>query len=218
MSPAPTTISVLEELVVAHRENNPPELVTAFATPENGVASAELAKDEDRLEKLAELAEVEREQIVATAVRGQNVTFRIEEEDGALSRGFFPLSALEGGAKASKAAKRGRTDSRRVVGRTDAPGAVSGGTASVPSVATPKDTPPPPEGVPGNIESLNASAKIKLLTEPAEGVDPRAVARYEQSREKPAPSVIKKAEELGLFEPIGNSDGSPDSGGQTPPA
>lgn len=210
---SPPNPSALEDLVVENRRTYSDALNAVRAVPRDGAATMRLLEDDARMDRLAELAQVERGRILDVAVRGVNVSFMVADEldgngqpTGAVSSGYFPVADLDAGTKASAARKRGHVEpSSTQVGTPARPGSATGGTATVPTVARDGEHQQPP-GVPGDISELNAKNTIKLLKEPPQGVDPRAVALFERDgREDPRDSVIKEAEKLGLFEPRGDA-------------
>lgn len=145
---------------------------------------------------------------------------------GAVSAGYFLLTDLDGSAKAARrrSASRKGTAARSSAAIDTRAGAVGHGSATVPTIAsTGGEAPEVPdgrsaadvdadevadapsqavEGVPSEVVAgeLNAKETIKLLKDPPGGVDPRAVAAFERSREPQRSSVLKEAEKLGLFE------------------
>jgi hypothetical protein len=211
MPPQPQ--NALEDLVVENRRTYSPELTTARAMPRDQQATDDLKGDSDRMERLADLAEVEPERIVDVAVRGRNVSFVVADglddagvPTGAISTGFFALSDLDGGDKA-KARKRGGVRSRPKV-----PRAPRGGTATVPSEAAPErgtaetepagpeqpGTGPAPGAVPDNLSELNADDTAALFADAPEGVDLGAVLAAEQARDNPRLTVLRAAEKAGV--------------------
>lgn len=209
---------VLEELIVNNRENYPDDLRAARNLPRNGKATARLnaalLADPDaddsavtQLEKLRELADLgDEERIVDVAIRGEYITFQVADGEGAVSPGAFKLEALTADSKRGRkrAAKKGGKADDRVETRG---GSVEHGQATPDEPAEPGPDAPGADddagGLPDGIENMNRDAVIAQLKSPDDGVDPRAVARWEQEQREGGPraSVIKEAEKLGLFEP-----------------
>lgn len=201
-------MTVLEDLIAENRETFSEELMVARAQPRDEQATADLKGDPDKLAKLAELAEVDPEDIVDAAVRGTNVTFMVKDEETALSAGYFPLTALKGSATA----KRKRTGT--VASRTPTDQAPRGGSATVPTiVSTGGDEPapgddapvPPAEGLPSDINDMGANQVASLLKDTPEGVDANAVLTHEFAREGgPRVQVQRAAKTLDMLDDDGN--------------
>lgn len=210
MPPQPQ--NALEDLVVENRRTYSPELTAARSQPRDEQATTDLKGDSDRMDRLAELAEVEPERVVDVAVRGRNVTFVVADglddsgaPTGAISTGFFALSDLDGSGKRKRA---GGTSSRPKVPRSP-----RGGTATVPSVTdedrgTAETDPAGPEqpgtgpaataGVPDNLSELNAEDTAALFADAPEGVDLGAVLAAEQARDNPRVTVLRAADKAGV--------------------
>jgi hypothetical protein len=189
-----TPSTSLEDLITENRKTYSAELMGARRMPRDEDATSDLKKDPAKLAKLAELADVPAERIADVAIRGTNVTFQVQETDGALSAGFFPIAALED----EDAAAAGEVASR--VPLDPAP---QGGTASVPSVATEPGA-PTDEGLPENIDNLTGDKVAGLLKDTPDGVDRDEVLKHEFARPGgPRTSVLRAAKTLGLLDDNG---------------
>lgn len=134
---APPPISI-EQLIVEAEQSYPEELRNARGVIKDEAATTDLKGDADRMGRLAELAEVDADQIADVAVRGTNVTFVVlEGDEGVPSSGFFPLAALAGDSRARRAARTGAKTSAQTSAKTRR-GAVGHGTAD-PSPVIPED-------------------------------------------------------------------------------
>lgn len=193
-------MSALEDLIVENQRTYSPELMQARAVLPNGQATADLQADDEKLDRLADLAGVAREDIVGVAVRGANVTFMVKDAQTAVSAGFFPLAELD--------ADEPDADAGMVQARTDIEPPIQGGAATVPTVVTQPDPPPgdPLEGgLPANIDNLTGDAVASLLKDTPDGVDADAVLAHEFDREGgPRTSVQRAAKTLGMLDEQGN--------------
>lgn len=210
----------IESLVAENARTWSDELRAARNMPRNVAATSRLKSDPDKLAKLAELAEIDPEQLADVSVRGTNVSFQVADSKGVLSAGFFPLARLdEGGGRRRKTGKGG-------VRQTRTPDASAGhGTAPAPSVATTDDpktskeaekgTPPDAEGVPPDIGTMSAGAVAELLKDTPDGVDVGEVLKAEWERpEGPRTVVERAAKKLNLLD----EDGKPKTTEAAPPA
>jgi hypothetical protein len=201
-----TPSTSLEDLITENRQTYNAELMGARRAPRDEAATSDLKGDPDRLAKLAELAGVPPDKIADVAVRGTNVTFQVQDNDGALSAGFFPMAAFaDDEDKAAEAADAGEVHTR--VPLDPSP---QGGTATVASIAT-EPGEPTDEGLPVNIDNLSGEKVAGLLKDTPEGVDADAVLRHEFAREGgPRASVRRAARTLDMLNEDGNPKGTGD--------
>lgn len=203
----PVAIPSLEDLIVEMGKNYPPELRNIRAVLPDGQATSDFKSDPDKMARLAELAGVNVEQtapgepdheiIADVAIRGQYVSFVVLDADGVPSSGAFSVAQLAQGADDSKPLIAATPT---VIGGTGQAGAVGHGTARVPTVARDGELQAPP-GVPANIDDLSDDETVELLTNPPQGVDPRAVAQYVKGKDEPSEAVLMAAFGLGLYRP-----------------
>lgn len=92
----------LDQLIQENLDGNPGEKRAARAIPRDERATADLLADDDRMDRLAKAADVDRENIIDAAIRGKNVMFVVVDDNGAPSDGFLALSEVDGEAKSGR--------------------------------------------------------------------------------------------------------------------
>lgn len=189
----------LEDLIAENQATYSQELMVARSQPPDVQATADFKGDPDNLAKLAELAEVDPDDIAAVAIRGTNVSFMVKDAQGAVSAGFFPIAAFaDDEDRAAAAAERGGV---KPTVQIDPP--LHGGTATVPTVATEPGA-ATDAGTPENIDNLTGAQVATLLKDTPDGVDRDAVLAHEFDREGgPRVSVQRAASTLGLLDDEG---------------
>lgn len=233
--------NALGELIAQTHANNPPEKRAVRNMPRDHDATKALRADENRMDALADLADVPRDRLIDAAVRGGCVTFVVVDEDGVPSDGFFELdelppasptadrdageadeasadriAQLEREARARDEEHRRAMDAERA--RADEAASESerlreqlAGAEHLASAA----------GIPASFGELTGQQVVDLLKSPGPGVEPLAVVRAEFAREGgPREAVRRAAKGAGLLDDDGNPRPSttPEAPAEPPPA
>lgn len=165
----PTTPRQLDQLIAENQLSNPSEKRVARSLPRNHEATKGLLNDKRRMEALADLAEVDRDKIIDAAIRGNNVTFVVIDDEGAPSDGMFAVADLPDPSGPDEVTRlrakvadleRQRATDDRLKSESDQ----MAGLAALPT--NDEDTGTPPESTPRAARTARAPGKPKP-TDPA---------------------------------------------------